>query len=67
MIQRDKVKDWTGKIIGFIDYDTVTGDKVVRDFYGKILGKYKKRLDLTQDFYGRTVAKGDRVMMLLHK
>lgn len=67
MIERDKVKDYTGKIIGFIDYDTFTGDKVVRDFYGRILGRYRKRLNITQDFYGRTVAKGDRVMMLLNK
>ena len=67
MIQRDKIKDWKGKIIGFIDTDTVTGNKVVRDFYGKILGKYNKRLNITTDFYGRLVSKGDRAMMLIDK
>lgn len=65
MIQRQKVKDWTGKIIGFIDTDTVTGNKIIRDFYGKIQGKYNKRLNITQDFYGRTVAKGDQSAMML--
>lgn len=65
MIQREKVKDWKGKIIGFIDYDTSNGNKIVRDFYGKILGKYNKRLNITQDFYGRTLSKGDRCGMLL--
>lgn len=65
MIQRDKIKDWTGKIIGFIDTDTVTGNKIIRDFYGKIQGKYNKRLNITQDFYGRTVAKGDQSAMML--
>ena len=65
MIQRDKIKDWRGKIIGFIDTDTVTGNKIVRDFYGKILGKYNKRLDITQDFYGRLVARGDKSMLLI--
>ena len=67
MIQRDKIKDWRGRIIGFIDTDTVTGNKVARDFYGKIVGKYNKRLDITTDFYGRLVSKGDRVMILLDK
>lgn len=65
MIQRDKIKDWRGKIIGFIDTDTTTGNKVVRDFYGKMLGRYNKKLDITQDFYGRQVAKGDRLMMFI--
>lgn len=66
MIERDKVKDYSGRIIGFVDYDTTNGNKIVRDFYGKILGKYNKRLNITTDFYGRTVAKGDRCLMLLH-
>lgn len=65
MIQKEKIKDWTGKIIGFIETDTTTGNKVVRDFYGRIKGKYNKRLNVTQDFYGRQVAKGDQVTMLL--
>lgn len=66
MIQRDKIKDWRGRIIGFVDTDSVTGDKVVRDFYGKIVGKYNKRLNITTDFYGRLVSKGDRAMMLIN-
>ncbi len=66
MIERDKIKNWQGRIIGFIDTDTATGNKVIRDFYGKILGKYNKRLDITQDFYGRLVSRGDRLMMLLN-
>ena len=65
MIERDKVKNWQGKIIGFIDTDTATGNKVVRDFYGRILGKYNKKLNITQDFYGRQVAKGDRLSIFL--
>lgn len=64
MIQRERVKDWTGKLIGFIDTDN-EGNKVIRDFYGKIVGKYNKRLNITQDFYGRTVARGDQSSMML--
>lgn len=66
MIQKEKIKDWTGKIIGFVETDTVTGNKVVRDFYGRIKGRYIKRLNVTQDFYGRQVAKGDQSTMLLN-
>ena len=65
MIQREKIKDWTGKIIGIIETDTVTGNKVVKDWHGKIKGRYIKRLNVTQDFYGRQVAKGDQSPMLL--
>lgn len=65
MNKREKIKNWQGKIIGFIDEDTVTGDKVARDFYGRILGRYTKRLDLTKDFYGRQIARGDRLLMLI--
>lgn len=67
MIQKERVKDWTGKIIGTIETDTVTGNKLVRDFYGRIKGKYIKRLDITQDFYGRQVAKGDNLLLLLNR
>ena len=67
MIQKERVKDWTGKIIGIIETDTVTGNKLVRDFYGRIKGRYIKRLDITQDFYGRQVAKGDNLLLLLNR
>lgn len=66
MIIRDKVKDWRGKIVGFIDEDSTTGNKIARDFYGRIVGKYVKRLNLTQDFYGRQVARGDRLLMFFN-
>lgn len=65
MIQKEKVRDWTGKIIGFINTDTVTGNKTVTDFYGRIVGRYVKRLNTTQDFYGRKVAIGDHCALLL--
>ena len=66
MIERIKVQDWTGKIIGFIERDATTGNKQIKDFYGKIKGKYNARLDITTDFYGRQIAKGDQLMMTLN-
>ena len=67
MIVREPVKDWRGKILGFIETDTQTGNKKIKDFYGKIKGKYNKRLDITQDFYGRKVSNGEQLLRLLDK
>ena len=67
MINKEPVKDWRGKILGFIETDTSTQNKILRDFYGRILGKYNKRLNITQDFYGRQVAKGDQLLILLNR
>lgn len=66
---KDKIaiREWTGKIIGWLETDTDTGNKTIRDFYGKILGTYDKKLDLTRDFYGRMIAKGDQLSMLLNR
>ena len=61
---KEPIKDWQGKILGWVETDS-SGNKILRDFPGRILGKYNRSLDITQDFYGRTVAKGDCLMMLL--
>lgn len=64
MAQRETLKDWTGKIIGFVDRES-NGKKTLRDFHGRILGTYDPSLNVTRDFYGRQVAKGDQLMTLL--
>ena len=64
MVEKTSINDWRGKIIGFIETDSNTGNKVIKDFYGRILGRYNKKLDATQDFYGRIVAKGDQSSIL---
>lgn len=58
------IKESSGKILGFVETKP-NGDKILRDFYGKILGRYVKGLNATQDFSGRKVAQGDCLMMLL--
>ena len=63
MNNRLTIKDWTGKIIGYIETQS-NGDKVVKDFYQRILGRYDESMDVTKDFYGRIVAKGDQSSML---
>ena len=64
IVNRDIIRDWRGKILGFIETDD-KGNKVVKDFYRKILGRYDKRTNLTKDFYGRIIAKGDQCSLLI--
>ena len=58
------IRDFYGKIIGKIEIKP-NGDKVVRDFYGMIKGYYDAKQNVTRDFYGVIIAKGDYTGMLL--
>lgn len=58
IVNRIKIKDEGGRIIGFIE-EQDNGDKIAKDFYGRILGKYHKDTNKTHDFWGRIVGKGD--------
>lgn len=62
---RTTIKDFYGRILGFIDTDE-RGNKTVRDFHFKILGKYDKANDVTRDFYGKVLAQGDQSSMLFN-
>lgn len=64
MATKQIIRAFNGKIIGSIETDNI-GNKIIRDFYGKILGKYNKEQDVTRDFYGKIVARGDQSAMLL--
>lgn len=61
---RVEVKDFRGKIIGFVD-EKYNGDKEVFDEYGRRLGFYDKATDYTKDRGGRLIAKGDQTSMLI--
>lgn len=65
MLNRETLKDFYNRIVGYIETDTVTGDKVGRDFYNRIVGRYDKKLNVTRDFYNRIVSKGDTLASLV--
>ena len=65
-VNKIAVRRPSGRIIGFIETDK-DGNKQARNFYGKILGTYDKRLDVTRDFYGRIVTRGDSVMGFVYE
>ena len=37
---KETIRDFYGKILGYIETDSVTGNKVATNFLGKILGYY---------------------------
>lgn len=65
-IDRQIIKDDKGRILGTI-FTHHNGDKIAKDFYGKIVGTYNKSSNLTKDFYGRIVSKGDILAGLLYR
>jgi len=58
------IRDSAGRILGKYEYKA-NGDIVVRDFYGHTLGYYYASRNVTTDFYGRTLARGNAIGMLL--
>lgn len=52
------IKDFYGRVIGYIEEDS-QGNKIVKDFYRRIIGRYEKKQNVTKNFYGQIVAKGD--------
>ncbi len=59
-----RITDYHGKTIAFIATDNY-GNKVIKDFHARVLGRYDKQSDTTRDFYGRFVARGDALTMLI--
>lgn len=64
-MQEDIIRDWTGKVLGYITTDS-QGDKIIKDPTRKILGFYDKSLNITKDYYGRPVARGDQSSLLFN-
>lgn len=58
------IREFSGKIIGYI-YVNEQGKKTVKDYYGRILGYYYPDRDVTTDYYGKTIYRGDAASALL--
>ena len=66
IISKEPVREFNGKIMGFIETDR-DGNQQVRDFYGRIHATYDKKMNVTRDFYGRVLTRGNTVLGLLYK
>ena len=58
------VRDFYNRILGYIETDD-KGNKIARDFYRKIVGRYDAKADITRDFYNRIIGKGDLLSSLI--
>lgn len=65
MANEQWIKDSKGNPIGWIEFQN-TGDKVLKDYHGKTLGTYRKKQDVTVDYYGNRIGQGDILLTLLH-
>lgn len=61
---RRVIKDVYGKIIGSLEEDS-RGDTIAKDFFGRILGRYDKKMDVTKDFFGKIIGTGDLTSALI--
>lgn len=60
---REAVKDWQGKILGWIEWSG--NKKWLSDFSGRRLGYYDQSANKTYDWQNRLIGSGDLVMTLL--
>lgn len=65
MSRTEYVKDFAGRVLAIYEFAD-NGDIAVRDFSTRfILGYYRASRDVTTDFYGRVLAKGNAIGMLV--
>lgn len=64
MLKRQQIRDFYGRLLGTVYTDT-QGNRILRDFHGRLRGKYDKKQDVTRDFYGKIVSHGDSLTSLL--
>ena len=64
-IVKTDIRNKWGQIIAYVETDTSTGDKILRNFYNQILGYYRASDDTTRDFYNMVIAHGDVLGMLI--
>lgn len=62
---RQTIKDFHFKVIGFIDTDE-KGVQTARDSVLRVVGTYDPRTDITKDFYGRIVGRGNILSSLFN-
>ena len=59
------IKDFYGVILGYIWTDKKTGNERATDFYGRILGFYDAKQNITKEFSGRIIARENILTSLI--
>ena len=64
MSRTETIRTFSGTIIGYLEHEN-NGDITVREFGGRILGRYEASSDTTRDFGGRILYRGNMASALL--
>ena len=62
---RQAVRDFYGRILGFIDDGMYSNKVAAQLFTGEIVGFYDESRDVTMDFYGRIICTGNGLVGLI--
>ncbi len=65
MVEKEKIKDYRGVVVGTIETDTNNGNKVLRNAHSVIVGRYNAADNITRDARGRIAYRGDQLVLLL--
>lgn len=66
-MQEERIRDVSDRILGIIRTED-NGDRVAIEYPSmRVLGRYRKALDETQDLFGRVLSRGDTVINLLFR
>lgn len=63
---RTPLRNFYNQIIGWIEEDA-NGNQIGKDFYLRIVGRYRKDLNVTEDFYHRIVGRGNLLASLIQQ
>lgn len=63
-MNREVIRAWNGFICGYV-YTDSNGNKKATNEKGRIVGFYKKNMDITTTETGRIVGRGDMVVSLI--
>lgn len=64
-MSREPIRDFSGKIIGFVESDD-KGNQIVRAFSGRIIAKYDAQFNCTREFSGRIISRGNTAVGQLY-
>ena len=65
MARTETIRDFAGRFIAILTYED-NGDIKVQDWQSRmVVGYYRKSRDVTTDFYGKIIARGNAVGMLI--
>lgn len=61
----EPVKDWTGRVLGWIETDK-KGNQIIKNFGGKVLARYDAVNDRTTDFAGKMLSRGNTAISYIY-